>query len=84
MENESSVSTASLQLQATIRAGRRSSARASVWRKFFILQDDVSPALAPSGAISPKASLRARPEKDDKPEVKDEDLDPKGGDEPYD
>jgi hypothetical protein len=52
--------------------------------KSFISQDNVSPALSPLGARSPKVRLRARPEKDDKLEVKDEELDRKGGDEPYD
>ena len=67
---------------------RRSSARASVWREVFISQDDVShdvsPALSPLGARFPKARLRARPEKDDKLEVNDEQPDRKGGEKPYD
>src|SRR5215475_15878173 len=84
MANGSSVSTLSRQPQKTIRAGRRSSARASVWREVCISLDDVSPALSALGAPSPKARLRARPEKDDKPEVNDEQPDRKGRDEPYD
>jgi hypothetical protein len=52
--------------------------------KSLINQDNLSPTLSPLGARSPEARLRARPEKDDKPEVKDEEFDRKGGDEPYD
>jgi len=54
------------------------------WREVFINQDDVSPALAPLGARPPKIRLRARPEKDDKLEVNDQQPDRKRRDEPYD
>ena len=64
--------------------GRGSSARVSVWREVFISQDDIPPALPPRAPRSPKARLRARPEKDDKLEVNDEQPDRKGGEEPYD
>src|SRR5215470_8891252 len=82
MAKGSSVSTFLRWPRPTIRAGRRWFARASVRREAFISQDDVSPALAPSGPRSAKARLRARPEKDDQPEVNDEQPDRKGCNEP--